>query len=166
MDAPGNQSILIHEWNWYSRLNSYNYSQVMSTKNVIMFIVIHKLCSLKCHHFDSHSQSYVNWKCHCNCWFSNWICDFHFYFDLFDLWSIHEQFLIVLIFVHDFLAWSFCDFHATKGCYLQPIMMIAPCGMDEARLNYHQNPNSFHIVYAIRPWPMKINQIFKTWWFF
>lgn len=87
-------------------------------------------------------------------------------FVMFDLWGIHEQFLIVLIFVHDFLARSFCDFHATKGCYLQPIMIIAPCGMDEARLNYHQNPNSFHIVYAIRPRPMKINQIFKTWWFF
>jgi len=89
-----------------------------------------------------------------------------FLFVMFDLWGIHEQFSIVLIFVNDFLALAFCDFHATKGCYLQPVMIIVPCGMDKARFNYHQNPNSFHIMYAIRPWPMKINQIFKTWWFF
>lgn len=97
MDAPGNQSILIHEWNWHSQLNAYSYSQVMSIKIVIMFIVINKLCSLKMLSFDSHSQSYVNWKCHCNCWFSNWICDFLFYFDLFvcDVWLVRHSWTIL-----------------------------------------------------------------------
>jgi hypothetical protein len=128
----------------------------MFIKNIIFFIVIHKVMSTEnvIVIVDLVIQFVISFFISI------------FFWVMFDLWGIHEQFLIVLIFVHDFLALSFFYFHATKGCYLQSRMIIVPCGMDKTRINYHQNPNSFHIVYAIKPWPMKINQIFKTWWFF